>query len=61
MAASIKSRLGVEPEVTKGSFGEFSVWVEGVVVAKKNWLGILPSDESVLRAVESRMGPVSVR
>jgi hypothetical protein len=53
VAATIQEKLGLEAEVTKGSYGEFSVRVGGVRVAGKNWLGIIPSDEKILKAVEA--------
>jgi predicted Rdx family selenoprotein len=50
VAELLKRELGLETELIKGDGGEFTVWVDGRQVAKKNWLGF-PSDEKVLNAV----------
>ena len=56
MAALIKAELGVDSEITEGSRGEFSVWVDGKVVAKKDADGF-PSDEDALAAVKRAVMP----
>ena len=50
MAALIKDELGVEPELIEGGRGEFTVWVEDEVVARKDPQGF-PTDEEALVAV----------
>jgi hypothetical protein len=61
VAATIHDKLGLDAEVMKGSYGEFSVRVGGVRVAGKSWLGIIPSDEKILTAVETAVGVVAPR
>ena len=51
MAALIKDKTGIEPELVEGGRGEFSVWVGTERVARKGMRGF-PSDEQVLEAVE---------
>ena len=50
MAALIKDELGVDSAVIEGARGEFTVWVDDQVVAKKDNEGF-PSDEDALAAV----------
>jgi hypothetical protein len=52
VAELLKRELGVTTEIVPGDRGEFTVWVDGKTVAKKNWLGF-PSDEKVLQAVRA--------
>ena len=51
MAALIKDELGFDSEVVEGGRGEFTVWVDDEVVAKKDTQGF-PSDEEALAAVK---------
>jgi hypothetical protein len=46
----IKRELGVMPLLIEGDRGEFSVWVDNQMVAKKGWVRF-PSDKKVLAAV----------
>lgn len=55
MAALIKDKLGLEPEIVEGGRGEFTVWVDDEVVAKKDSLGF-PSDADALAAVQRALG-----
>lgn len=55
MAALIKDKLGLEPEIIEGGRGEFTVWVDDDVVAKKDPLGF-PSDADALAAVQRALG-----
>jgi hypothetical protein len=50
VADLIKRELGVHPVLIEGDRGEFSVWVDNQIVAKKGWLRF-PSDQKVLTAV----------
>jgi len=50
VAELIKRELGVQAELIEGDRGEFSVWVDRQMVAKKGWVRF-PSDEKVLKAV----------
>ena len=50
MAELIKREFGIQPELIEGDRGEFSVWVDNQMVAKKAWLRF-PSDQKVLTAV----------
>ena len=52
MADLLKKELEVETELIEGDRGEFTVWVGGEVVAKKNWQGF-PDDGKVLEAVRA--------
>jgi hypothetical protein len=51
VAALIKSKVGADPELVEGGRGEFTVWVDDVVVAKKDPHGF-PTDDEALAAVE---------
>ena len=50
MAALIKQALGIDPEQVVGDRGEFTVWLEGNLVGRKEW----PDDE-IVRAVSSAL------
>jgi hypothetical protein len=54
VAAVIKDRTGIEPELVEGGRGEFSVWVREQVVAKKGSRGF-PAETEVLAAVEQAL------
>ena len=54
MAALIKRELGIEAKLVEGNTGEFSVLVDGQVVAKKGWVRF-PADAKLLQAVEQQM------
>jgi hypothetical protein len=51
VAALIKSKVGADPELVEGGRGEFTVWVDDVVVAKKDPHDF-PTDDEALAAVE---------
>jgi hypothetical protein len=51
VAALIKRELGIEAKLVEGNTGEFSVLVDGQVVAKKGWVRF-PADTKVLQAVQ---------
>lgn len=55
MAELIRRELGVEPELSEGDRGEFTVWVGERLVAKKGWLRF-PADQKVLSAVREALG-----
>jgi len=54
VAALLKKELGVDVETTGGKTSEFSVWVDGKVVAKKGWFKF-PDDSTVLEAVRKEL------
>jgi hypothetical protein len=54
VAASLSEALGVEAEVMVGDRGEFSVVVDGKIVAKRNFLGP-PSPRRAVRAVRKAL------
>jgi hypothetical protein len=54
VADLLKRELHVETELIAGDRGEFTVWVNDQVVAKKNWLGF-PEDGKVLEAVREAL------
>ncbi len=55
MVDLIKKEVNLDAEMTVGSPGEFSVWVDGRRVAKKGWL-FFPTDTRVLAAVRQALG-----
>jgi hypothetical protein len=55
VAELIKNEVGLDAEMTLGSPGEFSVWVDGRQVAKKGLL-FFPADTKVLAAVRQALG-----
>ena len=55
MAAEIKDELGVETELVKGGRGEFTVWVDDEMVAKKGWFRF-PPVEKILANVKEALG-----
>jgi predicted Rdx family selenoprotein len=57
VADLLKRELGVgQVEFIPGERGEFTVWVEDEVVARKNWLGF-PDEQKVLEAVREALKP----
>ena len=54
MADMIKRELGIEAELQEGDRGEFTVWVNDKVVAKKGWFRF-PQNERVLSAVRQEL------
>ena len=54
MAELIKRELGVEPELVEGDRGEFTVWVDDRLVAKKGWVRF-PPDRRVLAGVRQAL------
>jgi hypothetical protein len=57
VAAELKKEIGVDSTLEVGSSGEFTVWVDGKMVAEKRW-GRFPSPEDVIAAVKAA-GPAS--
>jgi hypothetical protein len=55
VAALIKEKTGITPEVIEGARGEFTVWVEELKVAQKTADGF-PADEDALAAVQKAVG-----
>jgi len=54
VAALLKGEIGIEPQLVQGRMGEFSVWLDGMLIVKKGWLK-LPPDERVLKAVRNAL------
>jgi len=52
VAAQLKQELGVETELVVGGSGEFTVWVDGKMVAEKS-RGMFPEPTAVVTAVRS--------
>jgi predicted Rdx family selenoprotein len=52
VAAQLKQDLGVETELVVGTSGEFTVWVDGKVVAEKA-RGVFPEPTAVVSAVRA--------
>ena len=55
MAALIESQIGVSPDIVEGNRGEFSVWVDGQCVAKKDAAIGFPTDDEILKAVSGSL------
>ena len=55
MAALVKARTGREMELVEGGRGEFTVWVDDQVVARKDTSGF-PEDGDVVKAVAKALG-----
>jgi len=55
VAELIKNEVGLDAEMTLGSPGEFSIWVDGRQVAKKGWF-FFPTDTQVLAGVRQALG-----
>jgi selenoprotein W-related protein len=54
LAAAIRARFGVEPELIPGSGGVFEVLVDGELVFSKRQRGRFPRDEEILTALAAR-------
>ncbi|MBK7077794.1 MAG: Rdx family protein [Myxococcales bacterium] len=54
-AAQLKRALDVDATLTKGSGGEFTISVDGVVVYDKLLTGEFPTDQQAVRAVREAM------
>ena len=52
MAELLKSEFGIETTLTPGGVGEFTVWVDGTLVAKKGSDGF-PSEPEIVAAVKA--------
>jgi predicted Rdx family selenoprotein len=52
VAAQLKQELGVDSELVVGSSGEFTVWVDGKMVAEKT-RGVFPDPAAVVAAVRA--------
>ena len=55
MAALIERETNVTPELVEGKRGEFSVLVDGEIVARKDSSGF-PGDEDILTALRGLLG-----
>ena len=54
MAARLREELDIPVEQRSGAYGEFTVLVDGKMVfsgGRAVWLGLMPSQDEVLRAV----------
>jgi hypothetical protein len=54
VAATLKREMGLDAKLTEGDRGEFTIWVDKQMVAKKGWLRF-PGDEKVLTAVRAAL------
>jgi len=54
VAAELKKAIGVDTTLEVGGSGEFTVWVDGKMVAEKKW-GRFPAPEDVVAAVRASM------
>jgi hypothetical protein len=55
VAALIKDQAGLDAELIEGGRGEFTVWVDDQIVARKDAAGF-PADEEALAAVQHALG-----
>lgn len=55
MAEMLKQELGADVELIEGNRGEFTVWVDEKLVARKG-LFRFPPDKKVLSRVQQAMG-----
>jgi hypothetical protein len=46
----LRRELGVDARMERGNAGEFSVWVDGRLVASKGWI-LFPTDRTIVAAV----------
>jgi hypothetical protein len=58
VADLLKTELGIEAELQQGRPGEFTVLVNGEVIAKKGFL-MLPSDQKIIDAVKQALDGVA--
>jgi hypothetical protein len=52
VAAELKKELGLDSELVVGNSGEFTVWLDGKMVAEKK-LGRFPEPAEVVAAIRS--------
>jgi hypothetical protein len=58
VAARLREELGIPVEQRSGAYGEFTVLIDDQVVfsgGRAVWLGVMPPEDEVLRAVRSRL------
>lgn len=58
MAAGLKRALGIEIEQVVGSYGEFTVLVDGepaIEAGALGFLGVLPGARAIRQAIERRL------
>lgn len=55
MAAAIKKSTGADVEIVEGRRGEFTIWVEDLLVAQKDDNLGFPSEEEVVAAVKQAL------
>jgi hypothetical protein len=58
VAALIKNHIGADPELIEGDRGEFTVWVDDVLVAQKDLNGF-PADDEMVEAVQASLTKTS--
>jgi hypothetical protein len=59
VAAHLRKRLGIEVDMVHGSYGEFTVHVDGNEVVSGGalgFMGVLPSANRVLEHVRAKLG-----
>jgi hypothetical protein len=52
VAAELKREVGLDAQLLAGGSGEFTVWLDGKLVAEKK-SGVFPSPEAVVAAVKA--------
>lgn len=58
MAAEIKRATGLDAQLLVGGSGEFTVWLDGNLVAEKK-MGMFPSPDAVVQAVKAALPTAS--
>jgi len=53
LAAAIKERFGIEPELIRGSGGVFDVTVDGKLIYSKHATGTFPEPDEILEDLEA--------
>lgn len=51
LAATLKKKLGIKPELIEGSGGVFEVKVDGSLIFSKKKEGRFPEDDEILQAL----------
>ena len=54
MAAELKRELGLDAQLVVGNSGEFTVWLDDVLIAEKKQ-GQFPSPDDVVAAMEAAL------
>jgi hypothetical protein len=56
VAADVKKATGLDAQLLVGGSGEFTVWLDNVLLAEKK-MGMFPSSDAVVEAVRAALPP----